>query len=115
MTLEDIIEEIVGDIRDEYDGKPPAPSAQALPDGDMIADARLTIAELNELLDVELPEDDDYDTLGGYISAQAGRIPQAGEHLVTEHLDLEILAADPRRVMKAKIRKLAEPPAHPGD
>jgi len=105
VTFEDILEEIVGEIRDEYDANETSPTTQELPDGALVVDARMTIDELNEALDAQIPEDDDYDTLGGYISTQAGRIPRAGENFETEHLALEIISADPRRVLKAKVKK----------
>ncbi len=105
VTFEDILEEIVGEIRDEYDINEICPTTQALPDGNLVVDARTTINELNDALDLELPEDDDFDTLGGYISAHAGRIPQAGETLETDMLSLEIISADPRRVLKAKVKR----------
>ena len=104
VTIEDIIEEIVGEIHDEYDGDEAPSAPELLPDGAMVVDARSTIAHVNEVLRADLPTDADYDTVGGYISAQLGRIPQAGEAVTTEHLQAEILAADPRRVLKAKIR-----------
>jgi CBS domain containing-hemolysin-like protein len=109
VTIEDIIEEIVGEIRDEYDGDEGLPSAEVLADGGMIVEARSTIAQVNEALDAGLPTNEDYDTVGGYLSAQAGRIPQAGEAVTTEHLCAEILDADPRRILKAKIRVRREP------
>ena len=105
VTFEDILEEIVGEIRDEYDTNESLPTTQVLPDGGLVADARMTIAELNEALDTEMPEDEDFDTLGGYISAHAGRIPQAGEAIETDLLTFEIVSAEPRRVLKAKVRR----------
>jgi CBS domain containing-hemolysin-like protein len=109
-TFEDILEEIVGEIQDEYDDDEVQPTTTVLPDGHLVADARMTIDEVNDALDVDLPEDEDYDTLGGYISAQAGRIPQAGETVETDHLVAEILAADPRRVLRTKVRKRVQQP-----
>ncbi len=104
VTFEDILEEIVGEIQDEYDENEEQPTRQMLPDGSAVVDARIAVDELNDMLDAELPEDQDFDTLGGYISAACGRIPQAGDILKTEHLTLEILSADPRRVLKAKVK-----------
>jgi CBS domain containing-hemolysin-like protein len=104
VTIEDIIEEIVGEIHDEFDGDDALPAAEVLADGTMVVDARSTIAHVNEALDADLPTNEDYDTVGGYISAQVGRIPQAGEAVTTEHLLAEILDADPRRILRAKIR-----------
>jgi CBS domain containing-hemolysin-like protein len=104
VTIEDILEEIVGDIRDEYDTEDTAPAAEVLPDGAMLVDARTTIDAVNEALDCSLPTDGAYDTVGGYVSAEAGRIPEAGETITTPHLVAEIIAADPRRILKAKVR-----------
>ncbi|MCK5803420.1 MAG: HlyC/CorC family transporter [Lentisphaeria bacterium] len=107
VSFEDILEEIVGEIQDEYDADEVHPTTEVLPDGTSVVDARMTIDELNEVLRTELPEDDDYDTLGGYISAAAGRIPIVGEVVETEHLVVEVLEADLRRVLKAKVSRRA--------
>jgi len=104
VTIEDILEEIVGDIRDEYDGEEAPPATQLLPDGAMLVDARTTIDAVNEALGAGLPENDGYDTVGGHISAEAGRIPEAGETITTSYLTAEIIEADPRRILKAKVR-----------
>ena len=81
VTFEDILEEIVGEIQDEFDRDEPS-AARNTPqsDGSMVADARMTIWELNQLMDMEISEEEGYDTLGGYIMATVGRIPQTGEH-----------------------------------
>jgi CBS domain containing-hemolysin-like protein len=108
VTFEDILEEIVGDIQDEYDDEEEMPASLSLPDGFHVVESRLTIDEVNELLDLELSEEESYDTLAGYIAARCGHIPQQGESGRTEALEFEILEADQRRVMKLKIRKLDE-------
>ena len=108
VTFEDILEEIVGEIRDEYDADEPQVTKEELPDGSLVVDGRVTVDELEEALDIELPECQDFDTLGGYVSAHAGRIPQAGEVLQTDQLTLEIVSADPRRVLRAKIRRTSD-------
>lgn len=105
VTFEDILEEIVGEIRDEYDDEEAPPPIERLPDGTVTVDARISIDELNDAMALEIPDDQDFDTLGGYISACAGRIPQAGETLKTDWLEIEILVADPRRVVKARVRR----------
>lgn len=104
VTIEDILEEIVGEIRDEYDTEDMPPLAQPLPDGSMLVDARTSIEAVNEALGAGLPTDEDYDTVGGYISAEAGRIPEVGETVTTRRLVAEIIQADPRRILKARIR-----------
>lgn len=108
VTFEDILEEIVGDIQDEYDENEEAPATTALPDGFHVVDSRLTIDEVNELLDLDLSEEESYDTLAGYMAACCGHIPHEGETGRTEALEFEILEADQRRVRKLKIRKLGE-------
>jgi CBS domain containing-hemolysin-like protein len=108
VTIEDILEEIVGEIRDEYDVNEPVLTKQALPDGNLVVDARMTIDELSDTLDIQIPENEDYDTLGGYILAHAGRIPQAGETVETDVLSIEVVSGDPRRVLTAKVRKRPE-------
>jgi CBS domain containing-hemolysin-like protein len=108
VTFEDILEEIVGEIQDEYDVDEIQPVSTELPDGCHVVDARLTIDEVNDLLEVELSEDEAYDTLAGYIAAYCGHIPQKGESGWTDVLEFEILEADQRRVEKLKVRKLSE-------
>ncbi|MBR6471380.1 MAG: HlyC/CorC family transporter [Victivallales bacterium] len=106
VTFEDILEEIVGEIQDEFDrDEVPANRNTPQADGSMVADARMTIWELNQLMDMEISEEEGYDTLGGYIMATLGRIPQSGEHLETEELSIDILAASPRRLDTVKIRR----------
>ncbi|MDT8389081.1 MAG: hemolysin family protein [Lentisphaeria bacterium] len=106
ITLEDILEEIVGDIRDEYDHDDQEEGA-VIPDhqGDVF-DARTTIDDINEALGLELPEDEDFDTLGGYLSFILGHIPLIGEKVRTQDLDVEILDADERRIKKVRLTKV---------
>jgi CBS domain containing-hemolysin-like protein len=108
VTVEDILEEIVGEIRDEYDREERGPGVRALGDGRLLVDARTPIYEINEVLELDIPEDEDYDTFGGYISTTVGRIPRKGEVIETEDLIMEILEADPRRVLAASVRKKEE-------
>lgn len=95
VTLEDILEEIVGEIEDEFDEE--QEMIQALDDGGWMIDARYDIGELNEELKIELP-DEDYESLGGFIIAQLGHIPKPGEVIVADGLRLEVVQATPRRV-----------------
>ena len=77
VTIEDILEEIVGEIADEHDAfqRPPV---EELPDGSMRVTARLPVQDLAELFDVELPEDDDVETVGGLLARELGRVPIEG-------------------------------------
>jgi CBS domain containing-hemolysin-like protein len=108
VTFEDILEEIVGEIQDEYDLNEVQPSLEMLPDGSFLVDARTLIEEVNEQMDLELPDDEDYDTIGGYIAAESGRIPQKGEKIETDLIRVEIMEAEPRRVQKLKLAKVCQ-------
>ena len=103
VTFEDILEEIVGDIQDEYDDEEELLEVQAQPDGNFVVDGRIPIWEINELLDIDISEEEDYDTLGGYLSTHLGRIPKQGEDIDTGILNAHIVEANPRRVVKVKI------------
>lgn len=107
VTFEDILEEIVGDIRDEYDIDEADPSKlNRLDDGSVVADARMPIDEFNEAFEVELPEDEDFDTIAGYIVSLSGSIPQAGETVESPLVRFHIQKADQRRILKVKaVRK----------
>ena len=86
VTIEDLIEEIVGEITDEYDAETPAPFT-ALPDGSYRVSARLPVEDLGELFDVELP-DDDVDTVGGLLAQLLGRVPLPGSEASVSTLHL---------------------------
>ncbi|UCG32317.1 MAG: HlyC/CorC family transporter [Phycisphaerales bacterium] len=103
ITLEDLLEELVGDITDEYEEPEPEPIVR-LDDGRADVDARLRISELNDELGVTLPENDDYDTVGGFVFSTLGRIPQPGEQFDHGNLRIEILDAEERRVKRLRIR-----------
>ncbi len=104
ITLEDIIEEFFGDIQDEYDVEP----AQLieLSESIVLADARIGIDEIEAFFEVELPENDEYDSLGGFLLDQAGNVPDVGEEIQWESLRFRIIEADVRRIDRVKIEKL---------
>jgi len=107
VTLEDILEEIVGEIRDEHDratGAPP--ELRVLEDRTVEISARLPVSELNLALDLELPRSDDFDTAGGYVVASLGRVPKAGERFVRDAVEFRILDADERRVKRLRVTVL---------
>jgi CBS domain containing-hemolysin-like protein len=110
VTMEDIIEEIVGEIRDEYDTDEEEESdPEPLSDGSYIIDARHLISDLNELLETDLP-DEDVDTIGGYVCGRSGRIPEAGEEFSFEddNVYIKILKADRRKILTLSIKLLEE-------
>ena len=105
VTFEDIIEEIVGDIRDEYDSPvDAAEKPQLRPDGSVELEARTSVSDVNEILWIEIPEMEHADTIGGYICAELGRIPEQGEVFTMPDLfKAYILKADKRKILRLKI------------
>jgi putative hemolysin len=107
ITLEDILEELVGEITDEYEKTPPEPIKEV--DQDTIeVDARTYIDDLNDQLELNLPEDEDYDTIGGFVFSRLGYIPKAGESFDYENLKFSITSAEPRRIKHIRIQKKRE-------
>ena len=107
ITIEDLVEEIVGEIEDEHDIDEP-PQLVEKPDGTLIADARLPIEAFEAKVGAVLDEDerDDIDTLGGLVFALAGRIPARGELLThPKGFEFEVIDADPRRIKRLRIRR----------
>ncbi|MEW6619924.1 MAG: hemolysin family protein [bacterium] len=102
VTLEDLLEEIVGEIRDEYETK--EIFIKALVDGIYLVDARTSIEMLNEELDLNLPQDD-FETISGFILDLLGRIPAPGEIINYNNLNMTITEADERSILKVKIFK----------
>ena len=108
ITIEDLVEEIVGEIEDEHDVDA-APQIVQRPDGSYLADARLPIEEFEEALGPVVDDDEreDIDTLGGLVFSIAGRIPARGELL--RHpvgLEFEVVDADPRRIRRLRVRRV---------
>jgi magnesium and cobalt transporter len=108
VTIEDLIEEIVGEIEDEHDVVADGPALVDRPDGSIIADARTPIEALEEHQGTRLRlvgDQEEVDTLGGLVFTLAGRVPQRGE--VIAHpggLQFEVLDADPRRIKRLRVK-----------
>ena len=105
ITLEDILEELVGDIEDEYDDEEEMYVTQQ--DGSFIVDGRIGIIEIEQQLGILIPQEGDYDTLGGFIFHCAGTIPKRGYVIHKEEFELEIIRSDERRVEKVRIKPVA--------
>lgn len=101
ITIEDLIEEIVGDIQDEYDLEPK--QIELLNERELLVDARIDLGELNEFLPEPLPEEEDYETISGFILYQLGYLPQAGERIELDGLSIEITKINEHRIEKVKI------------
>lgn len=102
VTLEDIVEEIVGNIQDEYDDEQPTMDSTTINEYDLMASVR--IDDANDVLPMPLPESDDYETVGGLINAMAGRVPAIGEVVALESYECIILESTPRRVERVRLR-----------
>lgn len=102
VSIEDLLEQIVGDIQDEYDIEEELLVEE--PDGSTTVDARLPIEELEKHFTVEI-ERDKFDTVGGFIAHLTGRIPAAGEEVTGAGLVLRVLDADGRRIGKVKVSR----------
>ncbi len=102
VTIEDILEELVGEIEDEYDI---AADQQfwPLPNGGWVVDAKMSIHDVEEQIGVRIPPDPDYETIGGYVFHRAGTIPPKGWRLMQDEFDLEVLSSNERSIKKIKI------------
>ena len=106
VTIEDLLEEIVGEIADEYDLE--EPNVEPLPDGDYRVNARLGIDEVNELLDVELPATE-WDSIGGLLFNVVGGVPREGQEIEFQGLRLRAERVQGRRIGRVRIHRLAPP------
>jgi len=111
ITIEDLLEEIVGDIQDEYDLE--EEWVQPQPDGSLLLDARANVEELEEHFDQEITREK-FDTVGGLLIHLLGKVPHAGESARTNGLLLKVVEADERKVRKVQAWRdveVGEPPA----
>jgi len=107
ITMEDIVEEIVGDIFDEYDEV--RKSVEQAGDGSVIIDAALTIAEFNQQFRLKLPEAPEYETVAGYLQTITGRLPESNEEIRTENFVFAIVSKSARRIRQVKVTPLLKP------
>lgn len=112
VTLEDIVEEIIGEIYDESDEEEEAPIRE-LPGGVFVLDAATPLEEVSETLGIALPEGE-YETLSGFLMAQFGHIPEVGEKLEQAGYSFTVEAADPRGIERVRAERL-EPSPLPGE
>lgn len=106
-TIEDILEELVGEIDDEYDQLPP-PTMNRIDEQTLEVDARVHISDINEELEIELPEEEDYETIGGFVFATLGKIPVSGEAFRHGNIRVQVVDAEPRRIKRLRIEVLPE-------
>jgi CBS domain containing-hemolysin-like protein len=114
-TIEDVVEEIVGEIEDEHDTEV-GPAMHQRQDGSLIADARVTIEDFENEVGAVLSDEEreqDIDTLGGLVFSLSGRVPTRGQVIThPSGVTFEVLDADPRRIKRLRIRNLPSPPVH---
>ena len=111
VTLEDLIEEVVGDIRDEYDAD--VAEARRLAGGDVEVDGKLNLDEIAEISGVELPEGP-YATVAGYVMAELGRLPQTGDVVEHDGVRLTVVRTEGRRAARLRLSPRHEqPPGNP--
>jgi CBS domain containing-hemolysin-like protein len=102
VTIEDILEELVGEIEDEYDDTEEK-LYETLPNGGWVVDAKMTILDIAQKLGIELPQDPDYDTIGGYLFHRAGTIPTKGWKLQHDDFEIEVIESNDRSIDKVQI------------
>lgn len=114
VTLEDILEEIVGEIHDEYDKEEEQDFVELEP-GKWRVSAKVTVREVEERLNIEFPDEGDYETLGGFVTSESGRVPQIGEVLERFHFTFRVLEADERHVRLIEVKRVSidEPESPP--
>ncbi len=108
VTMEDIMEQIVGELEEGFEAERIEDRIRVLGGGALDVDARLHVDEVNELLHADLPEDEDYDTIGGFLLDRFASVPQKGESLECNGVRLEVLDSNDRRVHRVMIKKCEE-------
>ena len=103
VTLEDLLEEIVGEVQDPFDAEPPPIRPQ--PDGSVLVDGMVTIDEFNEYFGLNL-SDPDYDTIAGYMLGKLGRIPSEGDTVEDDHLRLKVEKMERLRIALISARRI---------
>ncbi len=108
VTMEDILEEIVGEIADEYDTLEGESPVKKIAPNIVEIDARMHIDDLNEQFLYGLPEDGEFDTIGGFVFSQLGRMPSTGEIFDWNNLKMTIIEADKRKILRLRIEQPSE-------
>jgi CBS domain containing-hemolysin-like protein len=107
VSLEDVIEELVGEIQDEHD-EDEEQDIVHLDDGSWLALGKANIHEVGDEIGLELPDELAYDTLAGFVTAQVGRMPQRGDSVVSGRFAFTVRAADDKRVTRVQINPLSD-------
>ncbi len=103
VTLEDVIEEIVGEIQDEYDRE--APLYQKIDENTYVMDAKIDLDEVNEILGADLPTDEDFESLGGFIFDLTGYVPREGEKIVYGDFEFIVEKVQRNRILRVRVHR----------
>ena len=107
VTIEDVLEEIVGEIVDEYDEEA-VEEIERIDQDTCVALGRAHVDEINEVMNLDLPDDRDFDTIGGFVFTELGRVPLPGESVVWDQkVQIQVLEATKRRVDRVRIERLS--------
>ena len=111
VTIEDILEELVGEITDEYEPDEPA-TLERIDEQTVEVDARMRVEEINDELELALPESDDYETIGGLMFTSLGTIPPVGAELQVAGVEMRVISAEPRKINRIRLvcKSLSETP-----
>jgi len=107
VTIEDLLEEIVGDIRDEYDTEE-GEAVEKIDDNSWRVDAMIDIETLNDELQLNLPESDDYESLGGLILSELGKMASVGDEITLDGARLKVISLDKMRVSRVLVEKIGD-------
>ncbi|GCE12049.1 hemolysin family protein [Tengunoibacter tsumagoiensis] len=102
VTIEDLVEEIIGDIKDEYDHEESL--SEKINENEYVVDAKMSIYDFNQMLEMEL-DDTDYETLGGFVYAQLDKIPTIGDTISFENVTFTVLSTRGRRITKIRVER----------
>jgi CBS domain containing-hemolysin-like protein len=108
VTIEDVLEEIVGEIRDEHDAPEASePGFREVSVGVLEADGRCPVADLNARLEVQLPEDEGFDTIAGFVLSRLGRVPEVGATVEGGGARVKVLAAGPTAISRVSVERVS--------
>ncbi len=110
ITMEDVLEEIVGEIRDEYDEE--LKEYEWNEDGSLVVNARMSVKDLNSKFGTQIPEDEDYETIGGFLQKLTGRIPAQHEEIRHKNIVFNVVKTSKRRIRQVRVHTVeeADPP-----
>jgi putative hemolysin len=109
VTIEDILEELVGEIDDEYDREEP-PDINPIDKDTLEVDGRVHVSDINDALELAIPDNGDYDTIGGFVFSTLGKIPTQGEEFTHGNVRFVVMDAEPRKINRLRIHVLRQEP-----